>query len=135
MTHKFSISFPDDLASRLRAMAQARGIFVSQLLQEFASDMLGADGCKGTESAVKPAALTRVIPTMVDKSLDSETRQAVLLKAIESRRFTPPMQQALRLVLLDGLSQAKAAKQCGIAHRQAINNALRSLRVRSGISD
>ena len=123
MTQKFSVSFADALAKAVRQEAQIKNLKISQLLQGYAEAGLATATVSPSSQVVKTKADEKTILC----SAACRTGQATVEKELALRRFKEPMKKAIRLVLVDGLTQADAALKSGVAHRQAINRAIKSL--------
>ena len=124
MGQKFSVSFPADLAVKLRKLAHRENVSVSRLLQYY---VRVADVIPSSNHERNLSSSLHNKEHHSRANLTNRTTKQIVEKALAGRGFSPAIKFAIRLVLIDGLSQVAAAQACGVQHRQAINRAIRAI--------
>jgi hypothetical protein len=127
----FSITLPPAVADRVRLESGRSGIKISTLMTKAVVawlDSVPASGLADHSTPKKPTA-NQTSPGRKSGRFTDEEFDAI----VTSYRGTPPLVNAARLVLVEGRSQAMAAIESGVHHRQDVYRAIKKIiKIQSG---
>jgi predicted DNA-binding protein (UPF0251 family) len=123
---RLSVTLPPAVAERLRAESVATGLKVSTLVNKAVMGLFSG----ATKGRAAPTPLAgrephgHITPNCTGKA---KMPNAEFDGRLEKFRMTEPVAQAARLVLVAGYTQAQAARECGVGHRQDVYRAVRKI--------
>lgn len=122
---RFSVTLPPEVADKIRVESERSGIKISTLVAKAVVAWLGGSGLnKNTaEVSVTKRAATRPFEIVKGQRITNEQFDTL----VSTYRGTAPLVHAARLVLVEGYSQVKAAKESGVTHRQDVCRAINKI--------
>jgi TrfB plasmid transcriptional repressor len=125
---QISITLPTELLERLRSRHSATGLKVSRLIALACTSYL--------DGLILPGNRTLALPGLANQPSSPPSLSTAQTTAMSSDQFdlligmlrlSEPIKQAAYMVLIDGRTQAMAARENGIGHRQAVYRAVRKI--------